>query len=238
MLFELIAFDADDTLWHSESYYQDTQASLAQLLQPYGVTAETVHDTLFHIETANLRSLGYGAKAFTISMVEAAIQVTGGRIGALEIAEIIRLGKAMLAHDVHLLEHSRESVAQLSQSHPLMIITKGDLIDQQRKLAASGLEHYFQHIEIVSEKTAAVYAGLLQKHQVSSGRFLMIGNSIRSDVLPVLDLGGWAVYVPYHVTWAHETMALPGEVSDRFYEIEHLGKLPALVTHLENQQQP
>ncbi|HSV85041.1 MAG TPA: HAD family hydrolase [Levilinea sp.] len=235
MLFEIIAFDADDTLWHSESFYQDAQAKLAKLLTPYGVDIETVHDTLLHIETSNLGILGYGAKAFTISMVEAAIRITDGRISAHDIAQIIRLGKAMLAHDIHLLDHSRESVARLAKSHPLMIITKGDLIDQQRKLAASGLAHYFQHIEIVSEKTAQVYAGLLQKHQVTCGRFLMIGNSIRSDVLPVLDLGGWAVYVPYHVVWAHEAVTPPSGVTGRFYEIEHLGQLPALVMRLENE---
>jgi len=234
MFFEMIAFDADDTLWHSESFYQDTQAALAELLQPYGVEAKTVRDALFEIEVANLSTLGYGAKAFTISMVEAAIQTTGGHVSAADIEQIIRMGKAMLTHDVHLLEHSRESVVQLAQSHPLMIITKGDLMDQERKLAASGLEDFFRRIEVVSEKSPSVYESLIQKHALAPGRFLMVGNSIRSDILPVLELGGWAVYVPYHVTWAHEIVELPAGVKDRYYEIEHLGQLPELVRRLEN----
>jgi putative hydrolase of the HAD superfamily len=236
MLFDLIAFDADDTLWHSESFYQDAQTQLAALLEPYGVDAQTVHDALFNIEVSNLPTLGYGAKAFTISMVETGIQTTGRRITAADIEQIIRLGKTMLTHEVQLLEHSPESVARLAQSWPLMIITKGDLMDQERKLAASGLGQYFKQVEVVSEKTPEVYAGLLKKHGVAPERFLMIGNSIRSDILPVLDLGGWAIHVPYHVIWAHEVAENPGGMQDRFFEIDHLGQLTELVARLENGQ--
>jgi putative hydrolase of the HAD superfamily len=233
MQFETIAFDADDTLWHSESFYQESQAALAALLEPYGVEGQTVHDTLLRIEVANLPTLGYGAKAFTISMVEAGIQTTAGRISSADIRKIIAIGKAMLAHEVTLLAHSLETVSALAQSHPLMIVTKGDLMDQERKLAASGLARYFQRVEVVSDKTPEVYAALLQKHGIAPERFLMTGNSLRSDVLPVLQLGGWAVHVPYQVTWVHEIVDVPGELAERFFEIDHLGQLPELVRRLE-----
>jgi putative hydrolase of the HAD superfamily len=233
MLFELIAFDADDTLWHSETFYQEAQTGLAAILAPYGIHPDTLHDTLLHIEVGNLATLGYGAKAFTISMVEAGIQMTGGRISTADVQAIIGLGKAMLSHEIQLLEHSHGTVARLAQSHELMVITKGDLMDQERKLAASGLIEYFKKIEIVSDKKPQVYASLLQKHGVSPDHFLMIGNSMRSDILPVLDLGGWAVYVPYAMTWAHEQAMVEMVMKERFYEIDHLGQLPDLVAQLE-----
>jgi putative hydrolase of the HAD superfamily len=233
MRFELIAFDADDTLWHSETFYQEAQAGLAAILSSYGIHPNVLHDALLHIEVENLDTLGYGAKAFTISMVEAGIQLTGGRISTADVQAIIGLGKAMLSHKIQLLEHSHATVARLAQSHELMVITKGDLMDQERKLAASGLLEYFQKIEIVSDKKPQVYASLLKKHGVSPERFLMIGNSMRSDILPVLDLGGWAVYVPYATTWAHETAVDELEIKERFFEIDHLGQLPTLVAQLE-----
>jgi putative hydrolase of the HAD superfamily len=235
MLFETIAFDADDTLWHSESHYQDAQAALAELLAPYGVDAETVQDALYHIEVANLPTLGYGAKAFTLSMIEASIETTSGRIRAADIQQVIRLGKSMLSHDVQLLDHCHETVARLAQSHALMIITKGDLMDQERKLAASGLGQYFQRVEVVSDKSTEVYSAILKKHGIAPERFVMIGNSIRSDILPVLDLGSWAVYMPYHVIWAHEVAEVPVETQERFFEIDHLGQLPELVERMENE---
>jgi putative hydrolase of the HAD superfamily len=235
MPFEIIAFDADDTLWHSESFYQAAQDALAVLLAPYDVDRQTIHDALLYIEIANLPTFGYGAKAFTISMIETAIKVTGGKVSTEEIETIIGLGKSMLTHDVHLLDHSRETVARLAQSHPLMIITKGDLIDQERKLAASGLAGYFRHVEIVSDKKPEIYSAVMQKHGIAPARFLMVGNSMRSDVLPVLDLGGWAVHVPYHVTWVHETGTLPEPIQERFFEIDHLGQLTELVSKLESE---
>jgi putative hydrolase of the HAD superfamily len=236
MPIEMIAFDADDTLWHSESYYQEAQDALAALLAPHGVDRQTLHDDLLQIEVNNMPTFGYGIKAFTISMIEAAIQTTGGKVSTDEIETIIGLGKAMLTHEIHLLDHSQAVVAQLAQSYPLMLITKGDLMDQERKLAGSGLAHYFKHVEIVSDKNQVVYAGLLQKHAVDERRFLMIGNSMRSDILPVLELGGIAVYVPYHVIWAHEAGSVPEAMQDRFFEVGHLGHLPELVEQLERRR--
>jgi putative hydrolase of the HAD superfamily len=233
MRFDVIAFDADDTLWHSESFYQDTGDALAGLLASYGVDHQTTLDILHRIEIANLPSFGFGIKGFTISMVEAAIEATTGEVSATDVRAIIELGRAMTGHELRLLDHSAEAIAQLAKTHPLMMITKGDLMDQERKSAASGLASYFKHIEIVSEKTPGTYTALLHKYGLAPERFLMIGNSIRSDILPVLEIGGWAVYVPYPLTWDHETGTAP-TADHRFYEIDHLGLLPELIARIEN----
>jgi putative hydrolase of the HAD superfamily len=232
MHFDVIAFDADDTLWHSEPFYQDTQAALATLLAPYGVDRQVVLDTLHRIEIANLDSFGFGIKGFTISMIETAIEATSGKVSTADIRAIIELGKAMTGHELRLLDYSAETIAQLAKSHQLMLITKGDLMDQERKIAASGVASYFWQVEIVSDKNAETYTTLLRKHSLAPERFLMVGNSLRSDILPVLEMGGWAVFVPYALTWSHETGAAPA-ASDRFYEIEHLGLLPELISKIE-----
>lgn len=233
MPFDMIAFDADDTLWHSESYYYDTQDAYVNLLAPYGVERQAALDILRRIEIENLAYFGYGLKGFTLSMVEAAVEASAERVRAADIRAIIELGRAMSRHEVRLLEHGAETVAHLAQTHRLMVITKGDLMDQERKIADSGLAKYFQQVEIVSDKTPHIYEALLRKHGVAPERFLMIGNSMRSDILPVLGLGGWAVYVPYALSWAHEAGEAPSDVDGRFYEIEHLGRLPELVTEME-----
>lgn len=226
MAFEMIAFDADDTLWHSECYYHDTQAAWRDLLSAYGVAADPAMEILHRTEVRNLPAFGYGIKGFTLSMAEAAIEATGGQIRAADVQRVIDLGRAMVGHEVRLLDHAAETVARLAQTYPLMVITKGDLMDQERKMAASGLAQYFQHVEVVSEKTPPIYATLLRKHHLAAQRFLMVGNAIRSDILPVLELGGAAVYVPYALAWAHESAALPDAPPDRFAELAHLGLLP------------
>jgi putative hydrolase of the HAD superfamily len=233
MRFDVIAFDADDTLWHSESYYQDAQSTLVTLLAPYGVDREAGLDILHRIEIANLDAFGFGIKGFTLSMIEAAIEASGGKVSAMDIRTILDLGRAMIGHEIRLLDHSSEAVAQLAKTYMLLLVTKGDLIDQERKIAASGLASHFRGVEIVSEKNRETYTALLKKHQLVPERFLMVGNSMRSDILPVLELGGWAVYVPHPLTWAHETGDAPAE-NHRFYEIEHLGKLPRLIKEIEN----
>ncbi|HHY88724.1 MAG TPA: HAD family hydrolase [Chloroflexi bacterium] len=232
MHFEAIAFDADDTLWHSETFYQQAQARLVELLAPYGPGREEVLDTLHRIEMGNLAPFGFGIRGFTLSMVEAAIEVTGGRVNPRDIRTIVDMGRAMVNHEVELIDGSAEAVAALAQTHPLLLITKGDLSDQQRKIDASGLGEYFQQVEIVSDKTPRVYDRLLKRHGLNPERFLMIGNSMRSDVLPVLQLGGWAVHVPYPLTWAYENSD-PPRGHRRFFEIERLDQLPALVRRLE-----
>ncbi len=227
--FSLIAFDADDTLWHNESHYQRTQERLQELLAPV-CSAETTKEALYATEMRNLKLFGYGAKSFGLSMIETAIELTGGRIAGHEIQQIIDAVKEMLTNDIGILEGVKETLADLASRYPLMLITKGDLVDQESKLVRSGLAGYFEHVEIVSEKTSTVYAGLLKKIDVAPDRFLMVGNSMRSDILPVTEIGGHAVHIPYHVTWAHETMS--GHQSDGYFELERLDQLPNLINRM------
>lgn len=233
MRFNMIAFDADDTLWHSESFYHEAQQGFTELLASCGVDSKTALEILHRIEIDNLPTFGYGIKGFTLSMVEASIDATDGQIQARDIQAIINLGRAMTSHEIRLLDGIADIVETLAHTHPLMLITKGDLMDQERKLAASGLMDYFRLVEIVSDKTPEVYRSLLQRHKIDPERFLMIGNSIRSDILPVLELGGWAVYVPYELTWAHETGELPAHTSSRFTQVEHLRQIPDLIRQIE-----
>jgi putative hydrolase of the HAD superfamily len=235
MHFDTIAFDADDTLWHSEIFYKENEAALTELIAPYGVESQELLDILHHIEIANLGPYGYGIKGFTLSMIEAAIEATSGRVSTEDIQRIIALGRAMTEHELRLLDYSHAAVTQLAKSHPLMLITKGDLMDQERKIAASGLAGYFKYMEIVSDKNPETYAALLHKHGLKAEGFLMVGNSMRSDILPVLEVGGWAVYVPHELTWAHERKPAP-EANQRFYEIEHLGLLRELVAKIEAEE--
>jgi putative hydrolase of the HAD superfamily len=230
---DVIAFDADDTLWHNETLYLMTQDKFKQLLLSHHST-ERIAQELDETETHNLQYFGYGIKGFTLSMIETAIELTDGRIQGREIQEIINFAKEMLKAPVQPLEHVEEVIAKLSESHALMIITKGDLFDQETKIARSGLASHFKHIEIVSEKTSDTYERILAKYNIDPRRFLMVGNSLRSDILPVLAIGGQAVYVPYHATWAHETVINQGEEQKGYFECEHIGLLPALVERLSS----
>ncbi len=229
-MFDVIAFDADDTLWHNEHLYRGVEARFEQLLAPYcseECTAQRLHET----EIANLGAYGYGIKGFALSLIETAIEVTGGRITGAEIGKVLELARGMLSAEVQLLEHAREVVKDLAASYPLMLITKGDLIDQEAKLARSGLGPYFRYVEVVTDKTRDIYAALLAQHDLAPERFLMVGNSLRSDILPVLELGGQAVYIPYATTWAHECV-YPGEMQGCYHELEHLGLLPGFIREL------
>ena len=231
-MLELIAFDADDTLWHTEHLYSDAQERFQQLLAPYGVT-DQIEQALFAVESANLSVFGFGIKSFALSMIETAITLTGGAITGHDVQRVIDLAKDMLSADVQLLDHAEDTVARLAQDFPLMIITKGDLLDQESKIERSGLGQHFKHIEIVSDKNPASYAALLARHNLHPANFLMIGNSLRSDVLPVLALGARAVHIPYRLTWAHERVS-PEELAGATYaELEHLGQLPDLVKSMK-----
>ena len=229
-MFDMIAFDADDTLWHTEQLYVDVQTQFKALLAGY-VDPEAILDQLYTVEMRNLNYFGYGVKGFLLSMIETAIELTGGRVAGRDIQKLIELGKQMLQADVALLEQAEAAVLALSQTHPLMIITKGDLFDQESKVARSGLGAHFRHVEIVSAKTPAAYAAVLKRYDIAIDRFLMIGNSLKSDVLPVVELGGQAVYVPYALTWAHE--AVDDADASQYHHVDHLGELPALVARLE-----
>jgi putative hydrolase of the HAD superfamily len=230
-MFDLIAFDADDTLWHNESLYAETERKLRELLLPY-VDGNTVAERLYQTEMRNLPLYGYGIKGFALSMIETAIELTGGGIPAMEILQVIELAKEMLAADVVLFEHAEETLSVLAEQYPLMLITKGDLRDQQVKLAQSQIDGYFRYVEVVSDKTEQTYATLLDRHGVAPAQFLMVGNSLRSDVLPVLALGASAVYIPYDLTWLHEQVEGPQAGQDGFFEVEHLGQVPALIERL------
>jgi putative hydrolase of the HAD superfamily len=230
-LLEIIAFDADDTLWHNETLYASAQQRLAEILSPYH-GGDGVAQALFETEMANLPLFGYGLKSFALSMVETAIRLSQGQIGGRDIQQIVDLAKEMKRTPPHLLDHVAEVIPLLSAACPLMLITKGDLLDQEEKLARSGLAAHFRHVEIVSDKTGAIYAAILDRYQIDPGRFLMVGNSLRSDILPVVALGGQAVYIPYQVTWAHEVVAQQPAQPDGYVELDHIGLLPEYVAPL------
>ncbi len=235
--FQVVAFDADDTLWHNERLYAATQERFRTLLARYH-SAEWVDERLYQTEMRNLRHFGYGIKAFALSLIETAVELTEGRIAADEIQAIIGWAKGMLTADVELLPHAAEAVAALAGAYPLMLITKGDLLDQEGKIARSGLAAHFRHVEIVSDKTREGYEALLRRHGIAPDRFLMVGNSLRSDILPVLAIGGTAVHVPHELTWAHEVVEAPPAGQPGFHAIEHLGLLPALVGALAREATP
>lgn len=230
--FDVIAFDADDTLWHNERLFVKAQATFKQLLAQYH-SPEWIEERLFQAEMRNMQHFGYGIKAFALSMIETAVELTEGRIAGRDIQSIIDLAKAMLAADIELFEHAAATLESLADTYALMVITKGDLRDQELKVARSGLAPRFRHIEIVSDKSLESYDRLLQRHGILPERFLMVGNSLRSDILPVLALGASAVYVPNELTWAYERAETPPAGQQGYYEIEHLGLLPALLREID-----
>lgn len=232
-MFDMLAFDADDTLWHNETLFVMTQEKFRALLEPY-LTREWTGAELYATEIRNLDYFGYGIKGFTLSMIETAIELTDARIPAHEIQSIIDFGKAMVKTPVNLLDHVPEIIPSLAQSHLLMLITKGDLFEQETKIAQSGLVEYFTHIEIVAEKTAAMYRRLLTKHQLDPQRFLMVGNSLRSDILPVVEVGGHAIHVPYQTTWAHEMVSDHVAQQHTYAELAHLGLLPDFIAQFKS----
>lgn len=225
---ELIAFDADDTLWHSENLYAAAQEQFAQLMAAY-VNSDEALAALHEKEVRNLSLYGYGVKAFVLSMIEAAIDLGREQLTSGQVAALLATGKDMLAAEVHLLDGVEEAVAALAADFPLMVITKGDLGHQASKLDRSGLARYFRYVEIVTDKTDEVYQQLFAKHGLDPARVLMVGNSLKSDIIPVLRLGGWGVFVPYRILWSHEHADLPSALAGRFREIERLEALPTLV---------
>jgi putative hydrolase of the HAD superfamily len=228
-MIDTIAFDADDTLWHNETLFTLTQTRFAELLAPYH-DRQGIGQKLFETEVRNLGHFGYGVKGFTLSMIETAIELTEGRIDGATIGMLIGLAKEMLSAPVELLPGVAETVDTLAdQGYRLMVITKGDLFDQESKVARSGLAERFQHVEVVSEKDPATYRRICQRHDLTPERLLMVGNSLKSDILPVLTIGGFAAHVPYHTTWAHEQVAGGAPASDRFVELPGIQGLCAIL---------
>jgi putative hydrolase of the HAD superfamily len=203
MNFKVIAFDADDTLWINEPYFRQTEERFCKLLGEYASVHELERE-LLKIEIENLALYGYGIKGFILSMIEAAMKISGNTISVDTVNQIMDLGKQMLNQPIELLEGVEEVLQALKDKYRLVVSTKGDLLDQERKLKKSGLSHYFHHIEIMSEKDDANYLKLIKHLDIQPQELLMIGNSLKSDVMPVLNIGGYAVHVPYHITWAHE----------------------------------
>ncbi len=200
---KVIAFDADDTLWINEPYFYETERHFCRLLEDY-LPHHTVSRELLQVEIQNLSLYGYGIKSFMLSMIETALKVTNKTITVETIEKIIELGKELLTKPIELIEGVEEVLMQLKSKYRLVVATKGDLLDQERKLKNSGIEHYFHHIEIMSDKQEKDYRKLIKHLDIKPHEFLMIGNSLKSDVLPVLAIGGHACHIPYHTTWAHE----------------------------------
>lgn len=230
-MIRIIGFDADDTLWRNEELFELAHERFRALLARYHPPAE-VDRVLYATEMRNLPLYGYGVKGFNLSCVEAAIALSEGRIAARELEEILATGREMLAHPVELLPGVASVVPALARDYRLLLITKGDLHHQERKVAASGLAGHFQGIEILSEKDVPTYERVLRRHGVSLDEFVMVGNSLKSDILPVLALGGAGVHVPYHLTWQHEHVEEAPAPPARFRRIGSLAELPSVLPHL------
>lgn len=224
---QVIAFDADDTLWINEPYFREAEEKVCQLLQDYLPVHSTAKE-LYKTEIANLPLYGYGGKGFMLSMIEAALSISQQTVDLAVIERIIEIGKALLDHPVQLLDGVEATLQRLAPHYRLVVATKGDLLEQQRKLDKSGLAPYFHHIEIMSEKHADGYQQLLRHLDIGADGFMMIGNSLKSDVLPVLAIGGHAVHIPFHTTWLHEQIDHHVE-HPQFHTCQHLAQVADLL---------
>lgn len=225
-----VGFDADDTLWQNETFFRLTQTRFAELLADHA-DPDHLAQRLLAAERRNIGTYGYGVKGFVLSMIETAIEVTEARVDARVIAELLAAGREMLAYPIELLPHARQAVTALAGEFKVLLITKGDLLDQERKLAQSGLGDLFDGVEIVSDKTPAVYAAIFARHGSGAQQALMVGNSLKSDVIPVIEAGGHGVHVPHGLIWALE-QAEPPLNHRRFHHLPDLGGLPDLVASL------
>jgi putative hydrolase of the HAD superfamily len=223
-----IGFDADDTLWHNENIFENVHGRYYKLLAGYH-DAATVERALFETEMRNLDLYGYGIKGYMLSSIETAIALTDGKVSTAEIKDLIDLGRGMLDHPVELLPGASDTLEALAAHHRLILITKGDLRDQERKLSKSGIAKYFEAVEIVSEKDAQTYARVFARHGIEPKSFIMVGNSVKSDIIPVLQLGGSGIHVPYRITWGHEHAETPPSEDGRFYRAASLADLPAII---------
>jgi len=227
-----IAFDADDTLWHTETLFQETQVRLVEILDRYAPPDE-VRRRLHATEECNVKVFGYGIKGFILSMVETAIDISGGRIAAVDIHTIIRMGRGMLEAPMDLLDDVPQVLAHLQPLYPLYLITKGDLLDQRNKIETSGLTNHFTGIEVVARKDAAAYRAVFARFGIDPASVLMVGNSIPSDILPVLEVGGWAAHIPYVVTTSFERHERD-PAHARFSRLESIGNLSVLVDRINS----
>jgi putative hydrolase of the HAD superfamily len=231
MNIHLIAFDADDTLWHNEYLYRKARTEFLHLFKG-GTDGDLLGKYLDEVEIRNLEWYGYGIKSFALSMLQAAAEYIGNQLNGQQVMAIFSVIDTMIQAEVLLLDHARWCLERLHKLYPLLLITKGDLFEQERKIKRSGIQEFFTYFEVVGDKTQKSYQHLLTKYHCAPDNFLMVGNSLRSDILPVLQIGGYAVYVPYEQIWSHEEVDEAILSRYDYDEIKHLGDLPALVEEL------
>ncbi len=227
-MIELIAFDADDTLWHTEHLYQAARRQFDDLLRPY-VDLDTLEDHVHRTEMRNLPYYGFGITSFIMSLIETAVEATGGRITGAEIGRLLEISREMVSADVELIDEVEETLATLSADYPLLLITKGDLLHQTGKVARSGLGRYFAGIEVVADKTPEVYREILTRRHVPPERFVMVGNSPRSDIYPVAALGGRAIHVPHENMWSYDLVDVPEDLPGTVYRVGRVAEVTALI---------
>ncbi|QCE43211.1 HAD family hydrolase [Psychroserpens sp. NJDZ02] len=225
---KVIGFDADDTLWVNETYFREAEVEFAKLLSPFE-TENKIDQELFKMEMKNLPVYGYGVKGFVLSMVEMALELSNNTVSNQTISKILDIGKEMINEKVELLDGVESVLQQLSKKYKLIVATKGDLLDQERKLEKSGLLDYFHHIEVLSDKKEANYSKLLNHLEIKPSEFLMIGNSLKSDILPLINIKANAIHVPFHTTWVHEQVIVNTEVSTQYQTLKSLKDLPKLL---------
>ncbi len=223
-----IGFDADDTLWVNETYFRNTEEKFAALLEGYE-TKNKIDQELFKMEMKNLELYGYGIKGFMLSMIESALELSNNEVSQATLNKILHLGKEMISHPVEVLDGVVEVLQRLQGKYRLLVLTKGDLLDQERKLERSGLSEYFHHVEVLSDKKESNYQNLLNHLEIDVKEFLMIGNSLKSDVLPLVNLGARAVHVPFHTTWQHEEVS----IEDNKHNYLTINKLNGILDYLE-----
>jgi putative hydrolase of the HAD superfamily len=226
-----IGFDADDTLWHSERVFRLTEARFAELLADH-VDSEGLSRRLLETEKRNLAFYGFGRKGFVLSMIETAIDVTEGRVPTSILKDLIDLGRDMAAHPIEILPDVRETLHAIAERYRILLITKGDLLDQEQKLARSGLGELFQAVEIVSDKSAQTYRRIFSRYGDGPERSMMVGNSLKSDVVPAIEAGGWGIFIPHPLTWAMEHAEAPAG-APRFRQLERIGELTALLAEID-----
>lgn len=228
MSIEVVALDADDTLWHNEPLFLDTKTKFQELLSA-NHSAEWIEERLYETEVRNLEHFGYGIKSFTLSMIETAVELTEGRIRGSDVQSIVDFAKSMVDRPVHLIDHVEETVKTLAATFPLVLVTKGDLFDQESKIARSGLGELFRSVEVVTTKDRSTYETITNKLDVAPDGFLMVGDSLKSDILPVLDMGGNAIHVPYDTTWKHEEIPVAVLEGYEFQKAVSIREVPGII---------
>lgn len=218
---KVIGFDADDTLWVNEPYFRETEMKFCELLKN-GMSLDEVTEKLFEIEIGNIPLYGYGTKAFILSMIETGLKITNGQLPPEKVEAILELGKEQINKPIELIDGIEEVLESLQGKYRLIVATKGDLLDQERKLKKSGLLKYFHHIEVMTDKQVEDYEKLIKHLDIEPDQFMMIGNSLKSDIMPVLQLGGKAIHVPFHTTWVHEMVSEEEKQQANFHEVENV----------------